>query len=89
MKFAVIAAGEGSRLVQEGVEMPKPLVRICGEPLIDRLLRVFMDCGATSVAVICNGKMPEVEAHLVDIKTNLCAPRRGSAHHPKFDAQFP
>ena len=78
MKFAVIAAGEGSRLVQEGVEMPKPLVRICGEPLIDRLLRVFMDCGATSVAVICNGKMPEVEAHLVDIKTNgfdgFCVP---------------
>ena len=38
MKFAVIAAGEGSRLSNEGVEVPKPLVRVCGEPLIDRLL---------------------------------------------------
>ena len=26
MRFAVIAAGEGSRLAQEGVEQPKPLV---------------------------------------------------------------
>ena len=78
MRFAVIAAGDGSRLVQEGVEVPKPLVKICGEPLIDRLLREFMECGATSVAVICNGRMPEVEAHLVDIKTNgldgFCVP---------------
>ena len=39
MKFAIIAAGEGSRLQQEGVELPKPLVKVCGEALIDRLIR--------------------------------------------------
>ena len=41
MKFAIIAAGEGSRLSQEGVTLPKPLVRIGGEAMIDRLLRIF------------------------------------------------
>ena len=39
MKYAVIAAGEGSRLAGEGIEVPKPLVRIGGECLIDRLIR--------------------------------------------------
>ena len=34
MKFAIIAAGEGSRLAQEGVEEPKPLVSVCGQPMI-------------------------------------------------------
>ena len=42
MKYAIIAAGEGSRLASEGVEKPKPLVCINGEPLIDRLIRIFM-----------------------------------------------
>jgi len=43
MKYAIIAAGEGSRLAAEGVESPKPLVKIRHERLIDRLIRVFMD----------------------------------------------
>lgn len=28
MKFAIIAAGDGSRLAQEGITEPKPLVRV-------------------------------------------------------------
>ncbi len=64
MKFAVIAAGEGSRLSNEGVGDPKPLVRICGEPMIDRLLRVFVDCGATEIVAIINEYSMEVREHL-------------------------
>ena len=30
MKFAIISAGEGSRLSQEGVALPKPLVQLNG-----------------------------------------------------------
>ena len=54
MRFAVIAAGEGSRLAQEGVEQPKPLVPVCGKPMIERLLDIFVDCGATEIVVIVN-----------------------------------
>ena len=43
MDYAIIAAGEGSRLVQEGVTTPKPLIRLLGEPMIDRLIRLFSD----------------------------------------------
>ncbi len=42
MKYAIIAAGEGSRLSQEGVQLPKPLVKVGGEHLVDRLIRIFM-----------------------------------------------
>ena len=37
MKYAIIAAGEGSRLAREGIWEPKPLVEVGGERLIDRL----------------------------------------------------
>lgn len=62
MKFAIIAAGEGSRLAQEGVELPKPLVRLAGEPMIERLIRIFRECGAESISIIVNTLRPETEA---------------------------
>lgn len=64
MKYAIIAAGEGSRLREEGIEVPKPLVFVNGERLIDRLLRIFMNNDATDIVVICNDIYPEVAEHL-------------------------
>ena len=68
MKYAIIAAGEGSRLQQEGVCSPKPLVKIGGEMLIDRLFRVFQQQDATEIVVICNEQMTEVRHHLQQIQ---------------------
>ena len=68
MKYAVIAAGDGSRLVKEGISTPKPLVEVNGETLVDRLLRIFEAQGAAEVVVICNDKMSDVGARLADIQ---------------------
>ena len=68
MKYAIIAAGEGSRLAKEGLQMPKPLVTVDGEYLIDRLLRIFMQNDATEIAVICNDLTPYVSQHLRHIQ---------------------
>lgn len=59
MKYAVIAAGEGSRLNAEGVREPKPLVKLNGEPMIERLLRLFHACGSEETAVMVNNLRPE------------------------------
>ncbi|WP_080905400.1 sugar phosphate nucleotidyltransferase [Parabacteroides sp. Marseille-P3160] len=64
MDYAIIAAGEGSRLIQEGVKRPKPLVRLNGVALIDRLIDLFLANDATSINVIVNEEMKEVQAHL-------------------------
>ena len=64
MDFAIIAAGEGSRLVKEGVSTPKPLINIHGTPLIERLIRIFLTCGASSISVIVNEEMKEVQDFL-------------------------
>ncbi len=61
MKFAIIAAGEGSRLAQEGVQLPKPLVRLNGEALVARLLRIFFAHDAEEVVVIVNQLHPATE----------------------------
>ena len=64
MRYAIIAAGEGSRLAAEGIKDPKPLVRVHGERLIDRLIRIFMEHDAEEICVICNEQMTDVQQHL-------------------------
>lgn len=58
MKFAIIAAGEGSRLAQEGVKEPKPLIKLQGIPIIERLVMLFASHSAESINIIINGQQP-------------------------------
>ena len=64
MKYAIIAAGEGSRLAEEGISAPKPLVKVGGQCLIDRLIRVFLANDAEEIVVVCNDLTPFVDEHL-------------------------
>lgn len=68
MKYAIIAAGEGSRLAAEGISVPKPLVSVGGEPLIDRLIRIFMANGAEEIVAICNDQTAQVASHLLSLQ---------------------
>ena len=68
MKFAIISAGEGSRLSQEGVALPKPLVQLNGEAMIDRLIHIFARNGADKVVVIINNEVPMTKAHLLELQ---------------------
>ncbi len=68
MKFAIISAGEGSRLAQEGVALPKPLVQLNGEAMIDRLIRIFKQNGADRVVIIINNEVPMTKEHLAKLQ---------------------
>lgn len=71
MNYAIIAAGEGSRLVQEGVAVPKPLVELDGRPMIRRLIDIFVELNAETISVIVNEQMTEVRAYLEALQTIL------------------
>ena len=68
MKFAIISAGEGSRLSQEGVQLPKPLVQVNGCAMIDRLIHIFAANGADEMVVIINNEVPLTKQHLAELE---------------------
>ena len=68
MNYAIIAAGEGSRLAQEGVAKPKPLVELQGEPMIGRLINIMLRCHAESVSIIINEHMTQVREYLENVE---------------------
>ena len=41
MKYALIAAGQGSRLASEGIQAPKPLVEVGGSAIVEQTISYF------------------------------------------------
>lgn len=64
MKFAIIAAGEGSRLQKEGAALPKPLTPLNGQAMIDRLIQIFMKNNAESIVIIINSQSELLKKHI-------------------------
>lgn len=71
MNYGIIAAGEGSRLVEEGVAYPKPLVPLDGKPMIGRLIDIFIRNGADRICIIVNEQMREVADYLRGLAMEL------------------
>ncbi len=89
MNYAIIAAGEGSRLLEEGIEQPKPLVRLNGKPLIDRLIDIFLENNAESINIIVNEEMTQVQEHLkrkkLSVRLNLIVKSTPSSMHSFYE----
>lgn len=47
MKAIILAGGRGERLYPLTENCPKPLVRLCGRPIIDYVLGTLAECGVT------------------------------------------
>lgn len=74
MHFGIIAAGEGSRLAGEGAQVSKPLLPVQGQPMIGRLIDIFVRAGATSINVVINDFMPDVREYLEKLREALSVP---------------
>lgn len=89
MNYAIIAAGEGSRLIQEGIKLPKPLIKLDGMTLIDRLINIFLKNKATSISIIVNNEMEAVQRHVnklkFDVPLNIVIKSTPSSMHSFFE----
>ncbi len=74
MKFAIIAAGEGARLAQEGLALPKPLVKLNGMAMVDRLISIFTHNDAEQILIIINTLHPETRQHLLQLQASCPTP---------------
>ncbi len=63
LRAGILAAGRGERL-RKGTSELKPLVKIAGETLIERVLNSMSEAGATEVTVIINEDSGTVRDHV-------------------------
>jgi NDP-sugar pyrophosphorylase family protein len=72
MNLAIIGAGESSRLKAEGLKSSKHLIKINGEYLIERIIRIAKKNGIEKVYCIINSHEPELKGYLLN--TNFGIP---------------
>lgn len=60
----VVAGGAGTRMQRSGSDLPKPLVRVGGVPLVELNLRALVRQGATDLYVAVAAGAPDVARHL-------------------------
>lgn len=89
MNYAIIAAGEGSRLAQEGVALPKPLVKLNGVAMIQRLIDIFVKNNAESISIIINEEMIQVQEYVkqisLSVPLNIVVKSTPSSMHSFFE----
>lgn len=69
MNYVILAAGNGSRFMKEGVSTPKPMVEVCGCPMIVRLIEILMKNKAERINVVANSRMPALTGCLEKLKS--------------------
>lgn len=74
MNFGIIAAGQGSRLAQEGAAACKPMIKLQGEPMIGRLMKLMTAAGAENIAIILNPAMPQAIEYVNRLSAQLPVP---------------
>ncbi len=74
MNFAIISAGEGSRLSKEGITLPKPLIQLNGVAMVDRLIKIFIKSGADKIIIIINNLSQLTKAHLAELQQRSNVP---------------
>ena len=72
LKCLIIAAGQGTRLRDRGES--KPLVPVCGVPLIERVMQSAQAGGAEGFVVVTGYLGPRVRAFLDEVAARLGAP---------------
>jgi len=66
MKAVILAGGEGTRLRPLTCDLPKPLVPLCGKPVLFYILELLERCGCEEAAVAVRYKGEKIEAALGD-----------------------
>jgi NDP-sugar pyrophosphorylase family protein len=92
MNFAIIAAGEGQRLKAEGIDIPKPLIRINNVPMIERLLDIIDRQNPDSINIIINEESKDVynflSNHRLKEKINLKIKTTESSLHSLYELKL-
>jgi dTDP-glucose pyrophosphorylase len=66
MKAVILAAGKGTRMKELTNELPKPMLRIQGKPILEHILEGLLGAGIREVFIVTGYKAEVVEAHFGD-----------------------
>ena len=65
-KAVILAAGRGSRMRELTRDIPKPMVQVCGKPILSYIVDGFRGAGVGKILVVVGYRKEVVRAHFQD-----------------------
>ncbi|MEL7046113.1 MAG: sugar phosphate nucleotidyltransferase, partial [Pseudomonadota bacterium] len=69
MKTAILAGGKGTRLAEETVVRPKPMVEIGGKPILWHIMNIYSHYGYNDFAIALGYKGDYIKRYFVEYGT--------------------
>ena len=66
MKAVILAAGKGTRMKELTNELPKPMLRVHGKPILEHILSGLLAAGIRDVFIVTGYKAEVIENHFGD-----------------------
>ena len=63
MKAVILAAGKGTRMKELTASRPKPMIEICGKPMLEHIMVALRDSGIREFVIITGYLADVVETH--------------------------
>jgi len=70
MKAVILAAGEGTRLRPITSSKPKPLIKICGKPILEHIINSLSYSEITEIIIVTNYKGEAIQQYFKDRKND-------------------
>jgi dTDP-glucose pyrophosphorylase len=66
MKAVILAAGKGTRMKELTSELPKPMLKVQGKPILEHILEGLMAAGIHEIFVVTGFRPEVIESHFGD-----------------------
>ncbi len=66
MKAVILAAGKGTRMRELTQEVPKPMLKVQGRPILEHIITGLIDAGIREVCIITGWRADVIESHFGD-----------------------
>lgn len=66
MKAVILAAGKGTRMRELTTEMPKPMLKVQGKPILEWIIEGLMTAGISEFCIITGYRAEVVESYFLD-----------------------
>jgi dTDP-glucose pyrophosphorylase len=66
MKAVILAAGKGTRMRELTNEIPKPMLKVHGKPILEHIIEGIMAAGIREIFIVTGFKAETIESHFGD-----------------------
>jgi len=66
MKAVILAAGKGTRMKELTDELPKPMLRVQGKPILEHIIGGILAAGVRDIFIVTGYRAETIEGHFGD-----------------------